>query len=211
MHIEVYELGPVETNGYILWDESLKEAIVVDAPQGMTVKVKDFLNKHKDVVLKALLLTHGHWDHMGEAAKIQAMGAKVYGHKGDQMLFETPRVMSFTMPGGLDIQPVFIDQYLEDGEKLTLLGETVEVRHAPGHAAGSLIYYFSKEGKAFSGDVIFAGSVGRTDLPGGSFETLKNSILKKIYTLPNETELYPGHGPSTLVSYEKVYNPYVKG
>lgn len=211
MQIEVYELGPVETNGYILWDEALKEAVVVDAPQGMMVKVKDFLNKHKGVVLKVLLLTHGHWDHMGEASKIQAIGAKVYGHKGDQLLFEKPRVMSFSMPGELDIQPVFVDQYLEDGETLTLLGQTLEVRHAPGHAPGSMIYYFPKEGKAFCGDVIFAGSVGRTDLPRGGFEMLKNSILKKVYTLPNDTQLYPGHGPTTLVSYEKTYNPYVKG
>lgn len=208
--MEVYELGPVGTNGYILWDETLKEAIVIDAPPGMALEVEKFLEEHP-VRLKALLLTHGHWDHMGEAAKIQSMGAKVYGHKGDQVLFENPKVMSFGTPVGLKFQPVRVDQYLEDGETLSLLGQTVEVRHAPGHALGSLVYYFPQTEKAFCGDVIFAGSVGRTDLPGGSFEMLKNSILKKVYTLPEVTELHPGHGPMTLVSYEKKHNPYVKG
>jgi hydroxyacylglutathione hydrolase len=211
VNVHVLPAGPIQTNAYLLTAPETGEAVLVDAPQGVWPMVEPILGKDKSR-LSALWLTHGHWDHtQGAAEVVRRSGAKVLAHQADQRLIETPEVMRrHTMPG-IVLEAVKVDRWLEDGETLEALGEKVRVRHVPGHCAGSLVYYFPRAGAAFAGDALFRGGVGRTDLPGGSFEQLEDSIRSRIYTLPDATTVFPGHGEPTTVGEEKQSNPYVPG
>ena len=136
-------------------------------------------------------------------------GPNIVGHRADQMMFENPELMSgFSLPG-VTLLPVQVKQWVEDGDKLDLWGRQVEVLHCPGHCPGNIAFFIQDSKICFVGDVIFAGSIGRTDLPGGNFEELENSIRSKIYSLSDDTELAVGHGPNTTVANEKFSNPYV--
>lgn len=210
MRIIRLERGPIATNAFYLHPSSGEAALLVDAPPGIR---EDFeaLEKEHGAAIKTLLLTHGHWDHMLDAKAVRDQGAEVYAHPDDRPLIENPELMaSFAMPG-LQWTPGFVDHWVSGGETLEIAGETIELRHVPGHAPGSLLFYFPKHGVAFGGDALFAGGVGRFDLPGGSWEVLEKSITEQIYTLPDDTVIYPGHGPETTVGEEKQSNPYVRG
>ena len=208
MEIHALPAGPLETNAYLLTDAARHEAVLVDAPHDVLPEVEALLEK-TGCKLVALLITHGHWDHTGDAGRIQQTGVSLYAHEEDRAFIETPECMSiFTMPG-LRLDPAKIDRVVKQGDTFELLGETVEVRHVPGHCPGNVLFYFRTSGAAFVGDAIFAGSVGRTDFPRGGFEMLAHSIRTQIYTLPDDTVLYPGHGPETNVAEEKANNPYV--
>jgi hydroxyacylglutathione hydrolase len=119
--------------------------------------------------------------------------------------------MSAFLSSRITLEKVGVDFWVEQGDTFEALGRTVEVRHVPGHCPGNVLFYFAKEGAAFVGDALFAGSVGRTDLPGGSREQLVTAIKAQIYTMPDATTVYPGHGPETTVGVEKRSNPYVRG
>ena len=208
MEIHVLPAGPIETNAYLLTDVARHEAVLVDAPHDVWPEVQALLHK-TGCKLVALLITHGHWDHTGDAGRIQQSGVPLFAHEEDRMFIETPECMAmFTMPG-LRLDPAKIDRLVKQGDTFELLGETVEVRHVPGHCPGNVLFYFRTTGAAFVGDAIFAGSIGRTDFPRCSFEQLAHSIRTQIYTLPDNTVLYPGHGPETEVAEEKAHNPYV--
>jgi glyoxylase-like metal-dependent hydrolase (beta-lactamase superfamily II) len=129
----------------------------------------------------------------------------------DRVLIETPEVMRPLMLPGLMVEASKVDRWIDDGATLEALGESVRVSHVPGHAPGSLMFYFPKAGAAFSGDALFKGNVGRTDLPGGSFEELEKSIRSRIYVLPDKTTVFAGHGDVTTVGEEKAGNPHVRG
>ena len=116
---------------------------------------------------------------------------------------------SFAMPG-MDFRPVEVTRWVEDGESFTALEREILVAHCPGHCPGNVIFHLPEENRCFVGDVIFAGSIGRADLPGGDFDVLENSIHTKIYALADETVLHPGHGPDTTVGQEKETNPFVR-
>lgn len=209
LQIDTFELPPIGTNAFLVRRSGSTGAVVVDAPLNAFATVERILVR-EGLRLEALLLTHGHWDHILDAHRFNAFGTTVYGNEGDRALFETPELMrSFSIPA-LEMNPVTIDRWLEDGDELKLLGTRVEVRAVPGHAPGSLLFYFPNEGVAFSGDAIFRGSIGRYDLPLGDFPTLERSIRERIYTLPEETVLYPGHGPATTVGEEMRSNPFVR-
>jgi glyoxylase-like metal-dependent hydrolase (beta-lactamase superfamily II) len=126
-------------------------------------------------------------------------------------LIETPEVMERFMRERMNLQAVHVDRWVAQDERLAALGQEIEVRHVPGHCPGNVLFYFPKAGAAFVGDALFNRSIGRTDLPGGSFEQLEQSIRRQIYTLPDATVVYPGHGPATTVGAEKEENPYVHG
>lgn len=209
MKVHSIPSGMIQTNAYLLVDEGRAEAILIDAPGEIWPKIKGVLDA-SGARLTELWITHGHWDHtQGGAEVVRETGAKVVAHPADRPLIETPEIMEGFMGEKLGLEGITVDQWIEGGEVLSAFGEDVEIRHVPGHCPGNVLFWFSRSNQAFVGDAIFAGSVGRTDLPGGSFETLAQSIREQIYTLPDHTVLHPGHGPATKVEIEKQHNPHV--
>jgi hydroxyacylglutathione hydrolase len=209
--VHVLPAGPIQTNAYLLTEAALGEAVLVDAPEDIWSQVEPILKK-EGCTLRELWLTHGHWDHTQGAAEIvRRTGATVFAHRADRPLIETPEVMRPLIIPGIVVEPVKVDRWLEDGETHTALGKEVRISHVPGHSAGSLMFHFPKAAAAFAGDALFRGNVGRTDLPGGDAELLEKSIRSRIYTTPDETTVFPGHGGSTTVGEERAGNPYVRG
>jgi len=211
MKLHVLPAGPIQTNAYLLLSPEQGEAILIDAPGDVWAEVAERLAQEK-CRLTELWLTHGHWDHtQGGAEVIRKSKARVSAHADDRALIETPEIMERFMGEQLNLEPIHVDRWLKPGERLKALGLDVEVRHVPGHCPGNVLFYFPAAGAAFVGDALFAGSVGRTDLPGGDFKMLERSIREQIYTLPADTKVFPGHGPVTTVKVEKASNPFVSG
>lgn len=209
MKIHVLPSGPIQTIGYLLTEPKLGEAVLVDAPGGILAKIEPVL-AHEGCTLRELWLTHGHWDHTQDAAKVvRATRAQVRGHVDDRVLFETPSIMEERLGHKLGLEPLQVDAWLNQSEILKALGREFQVRHVPGHCPGNVLFYQAESQAAFVGDALFKAGVGRWDLPGGNFETLARSIREQIYTLPVETLVFPGHGPRTSVGAEKTGNPYV--
>lgn len=209
MRIATFELPPIGTNAFLLTNEERREAILIDAPASAREAIAAHLEQ-QGLKLVAVLLTHGHFDHVLGAADFHADGVPLYAHPADQELLERlDQQMSFF---GLPMQAESprIDHWLAPGEPLNLLGRAIEVRHTPGHCPGNVTFVFPEEQVAFVGDAIFAGGIGRTDLPGGDFATLERAIREQIYTLPGDFTLYPGHGPATTVATERTSNPFVR-
>lgn len=210
MIIESQELPPIGTNAIALIEPTLKECVIIDAPQEAYTWATHVAQKH-GCKITALILTHGHWDHILDGHKFAAAGIPTYGHAADTEMFEAPAKMaSYAIPG-LEMLPVPIDHWIKGGDTLDLVGDQLEIRHVPGHCPGNILVYLASQKAAIVGDVIFAGSVGRYDLPGGDFEELTQSIKTQVYTLPEGTAIYPGHGQTTSVAQEKRSNPFVRG
>jgi glyoxylase-like metal-dependent hydrolase (beta-lactamase superfamily II) len=203
------ELGPIGTNAYLLWEDGGNQAVLIDAPPDCAAEIEPVLEEN-GLTLRAIWLTHGHWDHMAGASELAGEEVDVLGHSDDKMLFEQPAVMSaFAMPG-MEFSPVGITRWIEEGESLDLWGRKVSIFHCPGHCPGNVVFWVPDEGICFVGDVIFSGSIGRSDLPGGDFALLERSIREKVYVLPGATKLLPGHGPDTSVEIERGSNPFVR-
>ncbi len=210
-NLHVFPAGPIQTNAYLLTDPARREAVLIDAPGDVWADVKPVLTK-ENCKLVELWITHGHWDHtQGGAEVVRATGAKVRAHVADKVLIETPEVMSAFLGGAIKLEPLTVDAWIAQGDHFQALGLDVEVRHVPGHCPGNVLFYLAAAKGAFVGDALFAGSVGRTDLPGGDRNQLTQTIRAQIYTLPDETTVFPGHGPTTTVGVEKQSNPYVRG
>ncbi len=201
--------GILSCVGTVIWKESTKSAVLIDPtddPETFFV----FLNENS-LVLKALLLTHGHFDHAGGTCEVaRRFDLTPRLHRDDWNLFlDMPKwaqSIGFTAAAP-DIAP----QTVEHGEIISIEeGFTLRVLHTPGHTPGQVAYYVKELDLAIVGDTLFYGSVGRTDLPGGSQEQLARSIRNQLYTLPDQTLVVPGHGPQTSVGREKRENPYVK-
>jgi len=211
MKLHVLPAGPIQTNAYLLTAPERGEAVLIDAPGDVWAEVEPILSEDK-CRLTELWITHGHWDHtQGGADVVRATGAKVLAHPDDRMMIETPEIMERFMGERMNLKPIKVDRWVKQGDTISALGMNVEVRHVPGHCPGNVVFYIAAAKSAFVGDALFAGSVGRTDLPGGSFEMLERSIREQIYSLPDVTVVYPGHGPDTTVGAEKATNPYVSG
>lgn len=203
------ELPPIGTNAIALINTARSECIVIDAPQeayNWAIKIA----RDHECEIAALILTHGHWDHIIDAHKFSTAGIQTFGHREDGQMFADPTIMmNYALPE-IELLPVEINRWVEHGQHLDILGVQMEIRHVPGHCPGNILVYLPCQEAAIVGDVIFSGSVGRYDLPGGDFEVLQQSIRKEVYSLPDSTTLYPGHGPTTTVGHEKVSNPFVR-
>lgn len=209
MKIHVIPSGPIQTIGYLLTDTASGQAVLVDAPAGITDRIAPVLQKEQ-CKLAELWLTHGHWDHTQDAARLKReLGVTVLAHEADRALIETPEVMSAFLGREIQLEPVTVDRWIGQGDQLQALGRKFEVRHVPGHCPGNVLFHQPEARVALVGDALFNRGVGRWDLPGGNFEVLARSIREQIYTLPDDTVVLPGHGPRTTVREEKAENPYV--
>ena len=199
-----------QTNAYVVADEPGGVALVVDAPPEPE-KIGAFLEEI-GVAAAGIVLTHGHVDHTGGAGRLAATtGAATYVHPDDDFLTLRPQeqlraIFGMTPPGDYDLPETFSE--LSDGQTLDLAGVRLEVRQTPGHTPGHCCLYWEAEGVLFSGDQLFAGSVGRTDLPGGSWEELMTSMRDRVMTLPDDVRVLPGHGPETTIGRERLTNPF---
>jgi hydroxyacylglutathione hydrolase len=211
VNLHVLPAGPIQTNAYLLTAPERGEAVLIDSPGDVWADVQPILTSEK-CRLTELWITHGHWDHtQGGAEVVTQSKAKVRAHMADRMLIETPEMMERFMGERLNLKPIHVDHWVTAGERFEALGLQVEVRHVPGHCPGNVLFYFPAMHGAFVGDALFNGSIGRTDLPGGDFAQLERAIREQIFTLPNETVVFPGHGPKTTVGHERQNNPYVTG
>ena len=206
MKIMQMELGPLGTNCYIIINEETKEALVID-PGAEGKKVLEILNKD-NLVLKAIILTHGHSDHIGAVGFLaKETGAEVMiSEKDASMLTDSRRNLSAYMGDNIVCEKA--DRLLNDGDKIDVAGITLDVIATPGHTPGGICL---KTGDTvFCGDTIFCESIGRTDFPGGSYSEIINSIKTKILILPDTVKLLPGHGPATDVGWERRRNPFLQ-
>ena len=205
-------VNPFAENLFILWDEATRDAVVVD-PGMMRDAERDMVMNFiegQELNVKHILLTHLHVDHITSARWLaDKTGADVLGNEQDTQLgMELPdQVARFHI--NVEAEPLTLDRNLIDGDTIPLGEETIQVLHVPGHSPGSIAFYLPQSALLISGDTIFNGSVGRTDLWGGDMAQLLNSIREKIYALPEETVIASGHGPTTTVADEKRFNPFI--
>jgi glyoxylase-like metal-dependent hydrolase (beta-lactamase superfamily II) len=206
---EILPVGMLQCNCSVLGDEASREAMVVD-PGDDIEDILEILKRH-GLTVKAIVITHAHIDHIGGAARLkQATGAPVYMNLADA---ELERMLD-AQAAWLGMQPVErvdIDVPARDGDTLTVGLTEVNVLHTPGHTQGSISLWLPGENKVLAGDTLFRDGIGRTDLPGGDGSQILRSIHEKLLTLPEETLVFPGHGPGTTIGREKRFNSFLQG
>lgn len=200
-------IGSVQTNCYFVYREGGKDVIFFD-PADKGDYIYETL-KEKGFHVKRILLTHAHFDHIWGCNRLRELsGAPLYAYEAEKALCEDAATNVSAQVG----RPctVIPDRYLKDGEEIAIAGMTCRLIATPGHTVGSCCYYFEEAGFLIAGDTLFAESVGRTDLATGSMSDLVRSIKEKLFSLPDGTKVYPGHGESTTIGHEKKYNPFAQ-
>ena len=208
MILETFPVGPLQCNCTILGDEETSEAIIVD-PGDEIARIQHRL-KELGLTLKQILITHAHIDHVGGALKLKSRtGAPIYLNESDLPLLQMMSAQAAWL--GIETpETAPPDEALIDGLHVGLRSYTAQVIHTPGHTQGSVCLHFAPMKMVLAGDTLFAGSIGRTDLPGGNFEQIIDSIQSRLLVLPDETKVIPGHGPATTVGAERKSNPFLK-
>jgi len=208
MLIESFPVGPLQCNCSIIACPETKEAAVID-PGGDPEKILSLIERH-GLKVKYLLHTHAHFDHiLGSKAMKEATGAQICLHKGDQWLYDNVAKQGSLFGFQID-EPLAIDRYLDDEEEVKVGTLKTSVIHTPGHTPGSLCFSLEdKDSLLFAGDTLFHRSIGRTDLWGGSFEQIIDSISQRLFRLDDSTRVIPGHGPDTDIWSERKENPFL--
>ncbi len=206
MKVEKFVTGIISTNCYLAVNEGTKQAVIIDpaaCPGYLVSHIKD-----EGYKIEAVLLTHGHFDHiMGIDGFLEEFPVSVYVHEDDEDVMKDARLnQSKTYTSGYTYSGA---EYLKDGQTLELAGYSFEVIHTPGHTKGGCCYYVRSENVLFSGDTLFQNSVGRTDFVNSSTEDLIRSVRERLFVLPDETYVYPGHAGETMIGHEREHNPYV--
>lgn len=199
--IQKFTGGCVQTNGFLVKTEHA--CFVIDAPAGMARFVQN-----SDLEPSHLLLTHQHFDHVEDVAVLATHGLKILAHSPySPEIIRDDYARSFGLP--VNVPPFTCDQILAERELLDIALEKITLLHVPGHSPDSLAFYLPEHETVFGGDALFQRSIGRTDLPGGNHQQLLTAIREKLLTLPDNTLVYPGHGPKTTIAEEKSQNPYL--
>jgi glyoxylase-like metal-dependent hydrolase (beta-lactamase superfamily II) len=211
MTIKTFTFNPFQENTYLIYDETGEAAVIDAGCYNETEKqlIKNYLADN-NLVLKKVLNTHLHIDHQfGNKFLFETYGLKPEASKEDEFLLENivEQLRMFGLPAGEGVQN--IGSYIEDNQVIKVGNITLKAIHVPGHSPGSMCLYAENDGVLFAGDVLFRGSIGRTDLPKGDYATLINAITERLLPLPNETVVYSGHGPTTTIGNEKQQNPYL--
>jgi len=205
---EIFPVGPLQCNCSIVGDETTHEAMVID-PGDEIGRILEIVKRH-NLTVKQIVVTHAHIDHVGGAMKLkQATGAPILLNQNDSTLLKMLDIQAAWV-GMAVTEKVHIDQNLADGDSLKTGSLAATVLHTPGHTEGSVCLYFAEEKKLIAGDTLFAGSIGRTDLPGGSFQKIMNSLHHRVLALPDETLVVPGHGSLTTIGKERESNPFLQ-
>ena len=206
MRISVCEVGPIVTNCYLIQNTDTREIIVVDPGDSAETITRAVLEMEGTVA--AVLLTHGHHDHiLGLPGLLEKCPSPVYACSDEKEMLSDPKINMSAFEGqNVTAEP---DVWLEDNEVISMAGFDIRVIHTPGHTRGSCCYYFKEQNILISGDTLFRGSVGRTDFPGGSMKQMYGSLHRLLEELPDDTMVFPGHGPATTIEFEKRNNPFV--
>ena len=184
--------------------ETAGGVLVIDAPEGIAETLRQ-----RGLTPSALLLTHQHFDHVEHAKEVSRMGAPIYAFSSySHELILDEAAQRWGIP--ITVEPFEVDHLLEGKSKLEICGLAFELLHVPGHSPDSVVFRLPDADTAFTGDTVFAGSIGRPDLPGGDYQLLLSGIREKLLTLPNQTRLLPGHGPETTPAQENASNPYFR-
>ena len=213
MKVQRFEFNMFGENTYVVWDEATSEAAVIDpgmVNRGENKQFDTFI-ANNGLKLKYLLYTHLHVDHtFGHEHIVEMYRLEATAHADEAPLGNQRQGQArmFGLPDD-SLKALPIDRQITDGEQIKLGEETIMALLVPGHSPGSIAYYCPSAGMVFTGDALFHGSIGRTDLPGGNYQQLIHSIMTRLLTPPDDTVVYPGHGPSTTIGYEKKMNPYL--
>jgi glyoxylase-like metal-dependent hydrolase (beta-lactamase superfamily II) len=209
LHIQVFVFNPFQENTYVLYDES-KEAVIIDPgcyEDDEKSELTEFIRANELKVMM-LLNTHCHIDHvLGNAFIKETYHTKLFLHLNDEPVLKAVGVYASNY-GFHQYAESSADKYLKDGDEIDFGHQKFKVLFVPGHSPGHIVFYNEKEKVVIGGDVLFKNSIGRTDLPGGDADTLIKSIHEKLFTLPDDVTVFPGHGPTTVIGFEKVSNPF---